>query len=135
MLEKKAAVEAAVAEEAESARVAMELRETLLRHRATNQPLGVADLDLSQNPLLMEHYRQIFHLLGKVGARVERFRFYGCVTFNDEAIGILATHIAGLSADNVPLELHLSDCAITTDGFKLLMHALDENPQIGRAHV
>mmetsp|Transcript_25083 Transcript_25083/g.66332 ORF Transcript_25083/g.66332 Transcript_25083/m.66332 type:complete len:658 (-) Transcript_25083:174-2147(-) len=105
-----------------------ELRVTLLRHRAANQPLGVADLDLSQNPLLMEHYRQIFHLLGKVGARVERFRFYGCATFDDEAMGVLANHIAGLSADNVPLELHLSDCAITTAGFKLLMHALDESP-------
>ena len=51
---------------------------------------------------------------------------------------MVATYVAAwlraVTPETVPSELHLSDCALTTEGFERLMNAIDNNGQ-GQARV
>jgi hypothetical protein len=47
----------------------------------------------------------------------------------------LADFITACSMDAVPTEIHLSDCAITTEGFEVLMSAIEEQAGYPRANT
>mmetsp|Transcript_68041 Transcript_68041/g.94302 ORF Transcript_68041/g.94302 Transcript_68041/m.94302 type:complete len:438 (+) Transcript_68041:3-1316(+) len=110
-----------------------------LQERDENAVLVITDCDLSQNKLSPEHFENLFGLLGGANVRVQRFRLFGCPTINDEVLKNLGEYFKMLTAESVPNELHLSDCSITTDGFEVLMAAIEEsesfplvNPQTKR---
>lgn len=85
------------------------------------------DLDLSQNKIPPSDFEAIFRTLVSSGISVQRFRMFGCPTLNDEVLGSLCDLLAACTAENAPTELHLSDCAITSDGFSLLLAAVESN--------
>merc|ERR550532_588743 len=88
---------------------------------------GISDLDVSQNNITSEQFENLFNGLALAGVKVQRFRMFGCPCMNDEAMRHLADHFSSdLTSETAPTELHLSDCAITTDGFTLLMNAIEE---------
>merc|ERR1712183_768910 len=58
---------------------------------------------------------------------VERFCAFGCATLDDAAATLLAGWLVTVTSDNVPHELHLRDCAVTTAGFKDIMQTLVKN--------
>eukprot|EP00928_Gymnodinium_smaydae_P010922 TRINITY_DN14114_c0_g1_i1.p1 TRINITY_DN14114_c0_g1~~TRINITY_DN14114_c0_g1_i1.p1 ORF type:complete len:419 (+),score=89.99 TRINITY_DN14114_c0_g1_i1:100-1356(+) len=87
----------------------------------------IADLDLSQNKLTQEQFEEVFNTLSSTNARVERFRLFGCATLGDEVMRVIADYLRGLpDSETAPSEMHLSDCAITADGFQQLMTAVEE---------
>lgn len=104
-----------------------ELKTILEEDTAAGKAAVVSDLDLSQNHLSLEQFESVFSLLAISGAAVRRFRLFGCPTLNDEVVRLFADFFrADLTADRAPKEIHLSDCAITTEGFQQLMLALEE---------
>jgi hypothetical protein len=69
----------------------------------------------------------LFNVLALVGVKVQRLRLFGCPGFDDNAMQALSEHMANdLSSETAPAEMHLSDCALTSDGFNLLMNAIEE---------
>ncbi|CAK9030062.1 unnamed protein product [Durusdinium trenchii] len=84
----------------------------------------IQDLDLAQNMLSLEQFENLFFSLGVASAHVVRFRLFGCPTLDDEAMRIFAEYLR--TSENAPAEMHLSDCAITTEGFQHLMSAIEE---------
>ncbi|CAJ1377114.1 unnamed protein product [Effrenium voratum] len=86
----------------------------------------IQDLDLSQNKLSLEQFESLFISLGVASAKVVRFRLFGCATLDDQVMLLLADYMRGLTPDTAPAEMHLSDCAISSDGFQSLMSAIDE---------
>eukprot|EP00434_Breviolum_minutum_P004128 symbB.v1.2.003638.t1/scaffold203.1/size271217/30 len=88
----------------------------------------IQDLDLSQNKLTLEHFESLFVSLGVASARVVRFRLFGCPTLDDQAMQLMAEYFrSDLIPETAPSEMHLSDCAITADGFYHLMSAIEES--------
>ncbi|CAL1131142.1 unnamed protein product [Cladocopium goreaui] len=88
----------------------------------------IQDLDLSQNKLTAEQFENLFVSLGVASARVVRFRLFGCPTLDDQVMLLLAEYLRGnLSKETAPAEMHLSDCAITAEGFKHLMAVIEES--------
>ncbi|CAE7198711.1 unnamed protein product [Symbiodinium microadriaticum] len=86
----------------------------------------IQELDVSQNRLTLEQFETLFVSMGVAGAKVIRYRMFGCPTLDDQVLQSLANFLAGqVTADTAPWELHLSDCAITTDGFLALMDAIE----------
>jgi len=105
-----------------------ELQNKLIQLKDSNPNVLVSDLDISQNKCTPEQFEQLFNALGFVGVKVQRFRMFGCPGFNDEAMQFLSDHMAkDLTSETAPAELHLSDCALTSDGFNLLMNAIEDN--------
>lgn len=93
------------------------------------------DLDISQNKLPADQFESMFSYIVTSSTRIERIRMFGCPTVDDSVMNHVAGWIGGCVADKVPSELHLSDCAITTDGFHYLMEAFENNenfPVVGR---
>ncbi|CAJ1328711.1 unnamed protein product [Effrenium voratum] len=86
----------------------------------------ITDLDVSQNKLTLEQFQTLFSALGFPNIRVARFRMFGCPALNDDVVQVLCDYIQNLSPECAPSEMHLSDCAITTDGFNALCSALEE---------
>eukprot|EP00931_Biecheleriopsis_adriatica_P040715 TRINITY_DN23327_c0_g1_i1.p1 TRINITY_DN23327_c0_g1~~TRINITY_DN23327_c0_g1_i1.p1 ORF type:complete len:812 (-),score=158.45 TRINITY_DN23327_c0_g1_i1:73-2508(-) len=86
---------------------------------------SIPDLDLSQNPLTTEQFRELFSALELANVHVLRFRLFGCATLNDDVMEIIGSYFSTLPADKAPAELHLSDCAITSVGFCNFMSALE----------
>lgn len=87
----------------------------------------ISDLDLSQNKLTSEQWENLFYTLQVAEATVVRFRLFGCATLNDEVMQLMADYFrANLDAETCPTEMHLSDCAITAEGFQNFMSALEE---------
>lgn len=87
--------------------------------------LAFEDLDISQNPIPFEHLEIIFAMLA--GRKVERLRLFGCPTFNDMCASLLGEWLSSLTSENAIKEIHLSDCALTADGFNTVMEALEGN--------
>lgn len=86
----------------------------------------IQELDVSQNRLTLEQFETLFVSMGVAGAKVIRYRMFGCPTLDDQVLQSLANFLSGqMTADTAPWELHLSDCAITTDGFLALMDAIE----------
>jgi len=96
------------------------------KHFQSNPEFVIADLDVSQNKLTLEQFQSLFLLLGTAGVRVLRFRMFGCATLTDEALKVISEYLRGLGADWGPSEMHLSDCAITAEGFGEFCKALEE---------
>lgn len=88
--------------------------------------LAISDCDLSQNKLAPEQFEALFTQLGAHNARVLRFRLFGCPTLNDEVMRVLSDYLRLLSPEQAPEEMHLSDCAICTDGFTTFISAIEE---------
>lgn len=88
----------------------------------------ISDLDVSQNKLSTEQFEILFALLAESKVGVMRFRMFGCATINDEVMLVIANYFRGLAdgAEVVPREMHLSDCAITSEGFTTFMAAIEE---------
>mmetsp|Transcript_56314 Transcript_56314/g.157950 ORF Transcript_56314/g.157950 Transcript_56314/m.157950 type:complete len:369 (-) Transcript_56314:23-1129(-) len=105
------------------------LLEDLSRRLAAGEgaePLVIADLDVSQNPLTGEQFESLFTQLGSHHARVLRFRMFGCPTLNDDVARVIADYFRLLTPERAPTEMHLSDCAITAEGFGHIMSAFEE---------
>jgi len=85
------------------------------------------DFDISQNKIPFDQLSDLFSTLTDGSVHVERFRCFGVPTLNDEAATMLAGWLADVADDNVPFEMHLSDCAITKDGFEEIMQAVENN--------
>jgi len=104
-----------------------EMQSTLIQLKELDSNASVNDFDVSQNPLTSEQFEMLFNALALAGVKVQRFRLFGCPALNDEAMRHLSDHFTqDLTAETAPSELHLSDCAITTDGFLLLMNAIED---------
>jgi hypothetical protein len=95
--------------------------------KAAGKTCVFEDFDISQNVIATENLETIFSTLADGGVQVERFRCFGCPTLNSEAMELLAGWLSGVTEESMPYELHLSDCAITTDGYKKLVQALEGN--------
>jgi len=85
------------------------------------------DFDLSQTGIGPEGFEEIFLHLIISEAHVERFKAFGCPALNDAAASSLADWLARANGEAMPSEVHLSDCAITSEGFEALATALEEN--------
>ena len=85
------------------------------------------DFDISQNMIPVDQFQKIFEILADSSVHVERFRSFGCPTFSDEVTEHLAGWLAEVTESNLPYEMHLSDNAMTTDGFNVLSRALQDN--------
>merc|ERR1719223_2186741 len=96
--------------------------------------VGVSGLDVSENPLSVHHWKMLFEVFASTGVRIERMRFFGCPTMDDEVVGILADYLEHLGFESLPLELHLSHCNITTKGFCRLVDSIKANPAFPYIH-
>jgi len=90
------------------------------------QPTSIADLDVSQNKLSYEQFETLFTQLGAHNVKVLRFRMFGCPTLTDDVARIIGDYLRLLTQENAPSEMHLSDCAITADGFITFISAFEE---------
>lgn len=102
-----------------------------LSKEIAKKPAGkcvISDLDVSQNKLSTEQFETLFALLAESKVGVMRFRLFGCATINDEVMLVIANYFRTLAdgAEVVPREMHLSDCAITSEGFTTFMAAIEE---------
>lgn len=104
-----------------------QLTDTIDKGKAEGSTVVFEDFDISQNPIPTEQLESIFSAIADGGVHVERFRAFGCATLDDAAATLLAGWLAGVTEETAPYELHLSDCAVTTDGYKALVQALEEN--------
>jgi len=104
-----------------------QLQSTLVSVKDTNPNAVVSDLDVSQNKATPDQFEQLFNVLALVSIKVQRFRLFGCPGFNDDAMHFLTEYLSNdLTNETSPAELHLSDCALTSDGFLFLMNAIEE---------
>ncbi|CAE7226884.1 unnamed protein product [Symbiodinium natans] len=95
----------------------------------------VQELDVSCNMLTIDQFETLFVSMGVAGAKVIRYRMYGCSTLDDQVMLSLANFLSGQVAPEVaPWELHLSDCAITTEGFTSLMDAIETSDLYPRSN-
>lgn len=85
------------------------------------------DFDISQNPMPFDQLDAMFNTFQTTGVRIERVRMFGCATLDDNAMLLLAEWLRNVTAETAPHELHLSDCAITQDGFNQLVEAVESN--------
>merc|ERR1719215_1344126 len=115
-------------------RLLQALRNILFQHSETGHMVGVSDLDVSENPLSVHHWKMLFEVFASTGVRIERMRFFGCPTMDDEVVGILADYLEHLGFESLPLELHLSHCNITTKGFCRLVDSIKANPAFPYIH-
>lgn len=104
-----------------------ELQTKIDQLREAGEMMIFEDFDISENRLAGDQLATIFGILADGTVHVERFRAFGCPTLNDEATTFLAGWLAGVAPETAPFELHLSDCAITSEGFYDLMKTLQEN--------
>lgn len=94
---------------------------------AAGARINFNDFDISQNKIPYEAWEAIFSALDRPSVRVERLRIFGCVTADDQVMGLLANWLGNVAADVAPTELHLSDCAFTAEGWRGLMDAFEQN--------
>merc|ERR1719343_810998 len=108
-------------------RFCRELEARIEEHKDSGEVLVFDDFDISENKIPTNHLESIFAALADSGVHVERFRAFGCATLDDAAATLLSGWLASVTAENCPYELHLSDCALTSDGFQAIMSALIDN--------
>lgn len=109
--------------------VLSELQTKLLSLTENGKVATISDLDVSQNHLTLEQFEMLFITLAASNVRVQRFRMFGCPTLNDEVmIRLISNHFQeSLSPETAPSEMHLSDCAITAEGFNHFMGVIEES--------
>lgn len=83
------------------------------------------DIDVAQNPIPYDQFDTFFSTLSTSGILVERLRLFGCATMDDSVAMLLADWLRLTTPENCPHELHLSDCAMTSDGFTAIMDAIE----------
>jgi len=109
-----------------------------IKESKPDAPLIIADCDLSQNPLSADQFEMLFMALSAVDGgpvRVQRFRLFGCCALNDDVMAHLSNFFrTDLTTETAPTELHLSDCAITTEGFNTFMSAIEETELFPTTH-
>ena len=106
----------------------IELLQTLIEHHHSQGTTAVfEDFDISQNSLATTDLDHIFCLLAHSCVHVERLRAFDITTLNDEVCTMLAAWLNSVSGNNVPCELHLSGCAISTEGCQEIVKALERN--------
>jgi hypothetical protein len=110
-----------------SSRFCDALTEAIDKEKIKGKIAVIEDLDISQNLIPVEQWQNIFAALTDQEVHVERFRAFGCPTFNDDVADQLAGWLADLNENNLPYEMHLSDNAITGAGFQSLSRALENN--------
>merc|ERR1719203_967552 len=101
---------------------------TMIQQKASTEMAAVkiADFDLSQNKISVEQFETVFQTLTNCGAHVLRFRLFGMPTLNDEVMRQFSDYLRLLTTETAPTEVHLSDCAISTEGWTHLMSAIEE---------
>lgn len=104
-----------------------ELIAVLEHHGNKGTSITFEDFDISQNKISYATFETIFAALQSWGVRVKRFRLFGCPTLDDANVTLLAAWLSTVTAATAPTEIHLSDCAITDDGFLQLIGAIEEN--------
>lgn len=103
------------------------LRAGMEKAAEEDKPLLIADLDLSQNSLTTDQFEELFAVLGENNCRVKHFRLFGCPTLNDEVMRMFGDYFRLLPGpESAPTEMHLSDCAITAEGWGYFISAIEE---------
>eukprot|EP00927_Polykrikos_kofoidii_P028796 TRINITY_DN2502_c0_g1_i2.p1 TRINITY_DN2502_c0_g1~~TRINITY_DN2502_c0_g1_i2.p1 ORF type:complete len:584 (-),score=91.24 TRINITY_DN2502_c0_g1_i2:206-1864(-) len=95
--------------------------------KAEDKLVVFEDFDVSQNLIPFDQLEELFATLSDSCVHVERFRLFGVPTFNDDAASTMAAWLAGVCEGNVPFEIHLSDTALTADGYTQLIEAIESN--------
>ena len=103
------------------------LQDLIDYHAATGKTAVFEDFDISQNSPATTGLGHIFYLLAHSCVHVERLRAFAIPTLNDDICTKVANWLASITASNVPLEMHLSHCAISNKGFNYIMEALKQN--------
>lgn len=91
------------------------------KQMAAGVKVVISDCDLSQNHITRDQLEQLLTLIDVGDVRVLRWRLFGIPTMDDDALGVFADYFGRLKPELAPMEVHLSDCAITDDGFMMLM--------------
>eukprot|EP00929_Paragymnodinium_shiwhaense_P011563 TRINITY_DN11746_c0_g1_i1.p1 TRINITY_DN11746_c0_g1~~TRINITY_DN11746_c0_g1_i1.p1 ORF type:complete len:562 (-),score=165.58 TRINITY_DN11746_c0_g1_i1:273-1958(-) len=102
--------------------------ETLIEEGKT--PVIFEDFDISQNNIPGGLISDIMVALMNENVHVERLRCFGLPTLDDEAAGMVGSWLGQVTEKTMPIELHLSDSAITKVGFESIMQAIIENESI-----
>ena len=85
------------------------------------------DFDVSQNPMPSEQLAALFCTFKTTRVRVEMLRMFGCATLDNNATESLADRLRAVTAETAPMEMHLSDCDISLEGFVQLLDATEGN--------
>lgn len=85
------------------------------------------DFDISQNVIPFEQFEAMIQIFMATGVRIERMRMFGLSTLDDNAMFLMADWLRSVNAENCPHEMHISDCALTADGFTAFMEAIESN--------
>mmetsp|Transcript_91197 Transcript_91197/g.174940 ORF Transcript_91197/g.174940 Transcript_91197/m.174940 type:complete len:389 (-) Transcript_91197:61-1227(-) len=104
-----------------------QLQEKISKHAEAGQTVAFEDFDIAQNPLPYDAFEVLFATFASNNVRVERIRLFGCATLDDSVAHLIAGWLQGCSPETCPYELHLSDCAMTTEGFDVIMQAIESN--------
>jgi hypothetical protein len=108
-------------------RFVAELGELIDGRRAEDKDTVFEDFDISQNLIPPEQFEEMCSALADSRVQVERFRAFGSPGLDDQAALLLAGWLVAVSQEMAPFEMHLSDCAIQTEGFLELTKAFQEN--------
>jgi len=100
-----------------------ELAELLEQEAHAGNTATFEDFDISQNRIPGECFEEIFMHLTIAEASVFRFKAFGCPALGDAAISMLAGWLSSAKPGALPSEVHLSDCAITGEGFEAMVEA------------
>ena len=103
------------------------LRELEKLTAESNHKVVFEDFDIAQNPLPTEAFERLFVILSQNKPHVERFRAFGCPTFDDQVCSWMTEWLRNAEECYVPCELHLSDNAIADQGFQDMMKAIEMN--------
>ena len=103
------------------------LRELEKLTAKSNHKVVFEDFDIAQNPLPTESFERLFVILSQNKPHVERFRAFGCPTFDDQVCSWMTEWLRNAEECYVPCELHLSDNAIADQGFQDMMKAIEMN--------
>eukprot|EP00427_Karlodinium_veneficum_P012849 CAMPEP_0169066340 /NCGR_PEP_ID=MMETSP1015-20121227/2903_1 /TAXON_ID=342587 /ORGANISM="Karlodinium micrum, Strain CCMP2283" /LENGTH=225 /DNA_ID=CAMNT_0009125011 /DNA_START=50 /DNA_END=724 /DNA_ORIENTATION=- len=90
------------------------------------------DFDVSENHIPNATFAHIMHSISHFGAWVQRLRLFGTSSFDDDSCAHLGNWLRHVNAKTLPLELHLSNCAITELGLSRILDALGANPAFPR---
>ena len=85
------------------------------------------DFDISQNPLSVDNFKALFGIFVESGVAIQRIRLFGCSTLDDTVAWQMAAWLSSLTRETVLHELHLSDCALTSEGLLALCDAFAGN--------
>lgn len=102
-----------------------EILKVLAYQKEAGLPPCIEDYDVSCNNLDCNLFRELLDALARHKARVERLKVFRCPLLGDEGCALLAGWLQSLPPGMGPLELHMSHCSVTTQGFCTLMHTIE----------